>query len=84
MKFTVKDVPQLPYRTQYAGLVFDTPGNSYNSDNLPCTDEDVALWYAAGFVDIEGLDPSKDPDSSRPVTITPDRAHQILGGLNHG
>lgn len=79
MKFTVLDVPQLPYKTRIPGLVFDSPGNVYNSANYAdLTDEDLARWHKAGFIHLEGL-PDLVPDSQRRVTVTPDDIEQIVG-----
>lgn len=80
MKITVKDVPQLPYKTRFPGLVFDTPGNRYDTDNIPgVTHEDVARWHKAGFIDVEGMDASPDPDPNRRVKITPNDLTHFIG-----
>lgn len=79
-KITVRDVPQLPYRTRHAGLIFETPGNVYNTDNWPAiTDEDIARWHTAGFVEVEGLEPAPEPNPDKPVVVTPDKIKIVAG-----
>lgn len=78
MIFTVKDVPQLPYRTSN-GLVLRA-GNKVDTDDYPdLLDDEVDAIYRAGFIEIEGRDPSPDTDSNRRVLIKPDR---IKVGIN--
>ncbi len=80
MKITVKNVPQLPYRTRFPGLVFDTPGNCYNTENYSGVGaEDVARWHKAGFIDVEGVEAGPDPDPNRRVKLTPDDLTQYVG-----
>lgn len=79
MKFTVLDVPQLPYKTRIPGLVFDSPGNVYHSASYAgLTEEDLARWHKAGFIHLDGMaDLTPDPD--RRVTVTPDDIEQVVG-----
>lgn len=77
-KITVKDVPQLPYKTRFPNLVFDTPGNSYMTENIDgCTDEDVSRWYFGGFINVEGLEPGPDPNPDKPIVIDADKIKLI-------
>ena len=85
MKITVRDVPQLPYKTKFAGLIFEVPGNVYETANYPeVTDEDVARWHQAGFIEVEGADPAPDPDPNRRVVLTPEKIKTVVKGKENG
>lgn len=71
MLITVKDVPQLPYRTSN-GLVLRA-GNTIETDDYPAlTDSEVDAIYRAGFIEIEGRDAAPDIDQNRRVTVYPE------------
>lgn len=71
MLITVKDVPQLPYRTSN-GLVLRA-GNTVDTDDYPdLSDAEVDAIYRAGFVEISGREPAPDIDVNRRVTVYPD------------
>ena len=71
MLITVKDVPQLPYRTSN-GLVLRA-GNTIETDDYPdLSDAEVDAIYRAGFVEIDGREPSPEIDASRRVTVHPE------------
>jgi hypothetical protein len=71
MLITVKDVPQLPYRTSN-GLVLRS-GNTIETDDYPdLSDAEVDAIYRAGFIEIEGREPSPDIDVNRRVLLQPE------------
>lgn len=79
MKITVRDVNHLPFRTRLAGLVFDTPGNAYDTTNWPeITDEDIARWHEAGFISVDGVADGRVPDPNRRVILSPDKIRNIV------
>lgn len=79
MLITVKDVPQLPYRTSN-GLVLRA-GNTIETDDYPgLSDAEVDAIYRAGFIEIEGRDPSPEIDQNRRVLLQPDRVKVATHG----
>lgn len=71
MLITVKDVPQLPYRTGN-GLVLRA-GNTIETDDYPdLSDAEVDAIYRAGFIEIEGREPAPEIDPNRRVLLQPE------------
>ena len=71
MLITVKDVPQLPYRTSN-GLVLRA-GNTIETEDYPeLSDAEVDAIYRAGFIEIEGRDAAPAIDPNRRVAVYPE------------
>lgn len=68
MLITVKNIPQLPYRTSN-GLVLRA-GNTIETNDYPdLSDAEIDAIYRAGFIEIEGRDTAPDIDPNRRVTV---------------
>ncbi len=79
MLITVKDVPQLPYRTSN-GLVLRA-GNTIETDDYPdLSDAEVDAIYRAGFIEIEGRAHAPEIDPNRRVLLQPDRVKVATHG----
>jgi hypothetical protein len=56
-------------------------GNTYDADkHAEATDEKVGRWYAAGFVELEGVEPPPPVDPQRRVTLAPEKVLQHIRG----